>query len=119
MAVATLDSLIASESLWERRVAMISTLAWVRAGDAEPTFRVARASLHDTEPLMHKASGWMLREAGKRANRSELTAFLEEHAGAMPRTMLSCAIEHLEPTERVRLRAIAHVAADALSDADR
>lgn len=105
-AVTTLDRLIASDSLWERRVAMISTLAWIKAGDAEPTFRLAQASLHDTEPLMHKASGWMLREAGKRVDRSELTAFLEEHAGAMPRTMLSYAIEHLEPAERVRLRAL-------------
>jgi 3-methyladenine DNA glycosylase AlkD len=106
VANAELDRLVASASLWERRVAMIATFAWIKAGDAEPTFRLAHAILGDAEPLMHKAGGWMLREAGKRVDRTELLAFLEENAGGMPRTMLSYATEHLEPAERARLRAI-------------
>lgn len=106
VATAELDRLVASDSLWERRVGMIATFAWIKAGDAEPTFRLARALLSDPQPLLHKASGWMLREVGRRVDREELLAFLEEHAGAMPRTMLSYATEHLEPSERSRLRSI-------------
>jgi 3-methyladenine DNA glycosylase AlkD len=106
VARAKLDRLIASEDLWERRVAMIATFAWIKAGDAEPTFRLARAVLADEEPLMHKAAGWMLREAGKRVDRAELMVFLDENAGAVPRTMLAYATEHLPREERARLRAI-------------
>lgn len=101
-----LDRLIASDDLWEPRVAMIATFAWIKAGDAEPTFRLARAVLADDQPLMHKAAGWMLRETGKRVDRAELMVFLDANAGAMPRTMLAYATEHLPPEERARLRAI-------------
>jgi 3-methyladenine DNA glycosylase AlkD len=106
VAQAELDRLIAGDLLWERRVAMIATFAWIKAGDAEPTFRLARAVLRDPQPLMHKAAGWMLREVGKRVDRTELMVFLQENAGAMPRTMLAYATEHLEPAERARLRAL-------------
>jgi 3-methyladenine DNA glycosylase AlkD len=105
-AFAELDRLAASTLLWERRIGMIATVAWIKAGDAEPTLRLARALLEDSEPLLHKASGWMLREVGKRVDLGALRAFLDEHAGAMPRTMLSYATEHLDPDERARLRAI-------------
>ncbi|WP_409047498.1 DNA alkylation repair protein [Microbacterium sp. HA-8] len=106
VAFAELDRLAASTLLWERRIGMLATFAWIKAGDAEPTLRLARTLLEDPEPLMHKATGWMLREVGKRVDRGELMAFLDEHADAMPRTMLSYATEHLGPDERARLRAI-------------
>ncbi|MFE1664464.1 DNA alkylation repair protein [Microbacterium sp. P02] len=104
-AFARLDRLAAGP-LWERRVAVIATFAWIKAGDAEPTLRLAETLLGDREPLIHKAVGWMLREVGKRVDRGELLAFLEENAGRMPRTMLSSAVEHLAPSKQARLRAI-------------
>ncbi|MFF2272834.1 DNA alkylation repair protein [Agromyces sp. NPDC058136] len=98
--------LVASDSLWLRRVAVISTFAAIKAGDARPTLALAAGLLDDREPLMHKAVGWMLREVGKRVDRAELTGFLDEHAARMPRTMLSYATEHLDPGERARYRAM-------------
>ena len=69
--------------------------------------RVAQAegSLKEAEDLMQKAVGWMLREVGKRVDRAVLLAFLDEHAAAMPRTMLSYATEHLTPEQRAAYRA--------------
>ena len=84
-----LDRLLGSESLWERRIAMIATLAWTRAGDPRPTFRVALALLGDDQPLIYKATGWMLREVGKRVSQDVLVGFLGEHTGTMSRTTLS------------------------------
>lgn len=101
-----LDRLATSEMLWERRIAMIATFAWIKAGDGEPTFRLARVLLRDAQPLMHKATGWMLREVGTRVDRGALMVFLEENAGAMPRTMLSYATERLDAADRARFRAI-------------
>ena len=101
-----LDRLAVSPLLWERRVAMIATSAFIRAGHAEPALHVAELLLGDREPLIHKASGWMLREVGKRVSREELTDFLWEHAARMPRTMLSYATEHLSAEERAALRAL-------------
>lgn len=105
-AFAVLDRLAASPLLWERRVAMVATLAWIKAGDGEPTLRLAAMLLGDPESLMHKVTGWMLRETGKRVDRGALMVFLDQHAGAMPRTMLSYATEHLDPGDRARFRAI-------------
>lgn len=99
-----LDRLAASDSLWERRVAVLATFAFIKAGDAAPTLRLAAELLEDREDLMHKVVGWMLREVGKRVDRGALTGFLDEHAGRMPRTMLSYATEHLSPEERLRYR---------------
>ncbi|GAB2469919.1 DNA alkylation repair protein [Xylanimonas ulmi] len=103
---AVLDPLAASPSLWERRVAMLATFAFIKAGDAGPTLRYARRLLDDREDLIHKAVGWMLREVGKRVDAATLLAFLDENAPAMARTALSYASEHLDPAERVRLRAL-------------
>ena len=102
----TLDELVASPRLWERRVGIMSTFAFLKAGDAGPTLRLAPRLLDDREDLMHKATGWMLREMGKRVDRSVLTGFLDEHAARMPRTMLSYATEHLSPAERAAYRAM-------------
>jgi len=88
-----------SKSLWERRVSMILTFALIRAGDLEPTIIIAETLLKDDEDLIHKASGWMLRELGKR-DVMMLRRFLSEHAHEMPRTMLRYAIEKLPERER-------------------
>jgi 3-methyladenine DNA glycosylase AlkD len=101
-----LDQLAASVSLWERRVAVLGTFAFIKAGDAGPILRLAPRLLDDREDLMHKAVGWMLREVGKRVDRVVLTGFLDEHAVRMPRTMLSYATEHLTPEERAAYRAM-------------
>ncbi|KRE29382.1 DNA alkylation repair protein [Agromyces sp. Soil535] len=101
-----LDRLAASASLWERRVAVLATFAFIKAGDAGPILRLAPRLLDDREDLMHKAVGWMLREVGKRVDRGVLTGFLDEHAPRMPRTMLSYATEHLTPDERAAYRAM-------------
>jgi 3-methyladenine DNA glycosylase AlkD len=88
-----------SKSLWQRRVSMILTFALIRAGDLEPTIIIAQALLKDDHDLIHKAVGWMLREAGKR-DVMLLRRFLSDHAYEMPRTMLRYAIEKLPERER-------------------
>src|ERR671917_788093 len=94
-----LYELARSESLWERRTAIVSTYFFIRQGDVDDTFWIAEALLEDPEDLIHKAAGGWLREAGKR-DRRRLRAFLDEHAATMPRTMLRYAIEHLDEEER-------------------
>jgi 3-methyladenine DNA glycosylase AlkD len=101
-----LDELAASSSLWERRVAMLSTFAFTKAGDPGPAFTYAQRLLGDREDLMHKAVGWMLREVGKRVGPDTLRAFLADHAARMPRTALSYSTEHLSADERARFRAL-------------
>ena len=101
-----LVELAASDSLWERRVAVLATFEFIKHGDASTTLELAEQLLDDREDLMQKAVGWMLREVGKRVSREALTGFLDAHAAAMPRTMLSYAIEHLSPDDRARYRAM-------------
>ncbi|MGY4858546.1 DNA alkylation repair protein [Cryobacterium sp. AP23] len=101
-----LFELAASDILWQRRVAVIATQAFIRHGDASTTLDLAGRLLADPEPLMHKAVGWMLREVGARIDRALLLGFLDEHAGQMPRTMLSYATEHLDPEVRAHHRAL-------------
>jgi 3-methyladenine DNA glycosylase AlkD len=100
-----LDELVASASLWQRRVGVLATFAFTKAGDGGPILRLAPRLLDDREDLMHKAVGWMLRELGKRVGRGALLEFLDEYAARMPRTMLSYATEHLSPDERAAYRA--------------
>jgi 3-methyladenine DNA glycosylase AlkD len=90
-----------SSSLWERRIAMVATLHFIRQGNVADTLRLARILLHDEEDLIHKAAGWMLREVGKR-DPSTLRGFLKVHADSMPRTMLRYAIERFPERERQR-----------------
>ncbi len=96
-----LYELAASPSLWERRVAIIATMWFIREGDFADTLAIARRLLADREDLIHKAVGWMLREVGKRDLAAE-ERFLGEHAPAMPRTMLRYAIERFPEAKRQR-----------------
>jgi 3-methyladenine DNA glycosylase AlkD len=90
-----LQKLAASDNLWQRRVAMISTAHFLRNGDPGPTLQIAKILLHDKRDLIQKAVGWMLREMGKHCDTKLLTDFLDEHAATMPRTALRYALEHL------------------------
>ena len=94
-----LRTLARSERLWDRRIAIVSTVWFIRNGKTAVTFRIARMLLHDPEDLIHKATGWMLREAGKR-NLAALKRFLKARHRMMPRTMLRYAIERLPKETR-------------------
>lgn len=94
-----LERLAGSSDLWERRIAMISTSAFIARGELAPTFRIAERLLKDEHDLIHKAVGWMLREAGKR-DREALEDFLATHAQEMPRTALRYSIERMSPERR-------------------
>jgi 3-methyladenine DNA glycosylase AlkD len=95
-----LKALAAAPRLWDRRVAMLATFHFIQRGDPGPTLSLCRLLLDDPQDLMHKASGWMLREAGKRCGLAPLREFLAAHGRAMPRTMLRYAIERLPAAER-------------------
>lgn len=97
-----LTTLVRSPLLWERRIAVIATLALIRAGEADDTLALCEALLDDEHDLIHKATGWMLREVGGRVGLKHLRAFLARHARRMPRTMLRYSIEKLPPAERKR-----------------
>ena len=94
-----LYKLAKSKSLWQRRVSMVFTFAFIRSGDIEPTFEMAEKLLHDKHDLIHKAVGWALREAGK-LNGIALRNFLSAHSHEMPRTMLRYSIEKFSERER-------------------
>lgn len=90
-----------ADSLWVRRIAIVSTWYFIKQRELDDTFKLAVILMNDKEDLIHKSVGWMLREAGKK-NVDKLTAFLDVHAQHMPRTMLRYAIERLSPLERKR-----------------
>jgi 3-methyladenine DNA glycosylase AlkD len=96
---APLYQLARSDSLWERRIAIMSTFHYIKNDDFADTLKIARILLYDPEDLIHKAVGWMLREIGKRELEKE-EAFLKQHYQKMPRTMLRYAIEKLPEPKR-------------------
>ncbi len=88
-----------SVDLWERRISLLSTLYFIKRGDFSDTLKIAARLLRDNEDLIHKASGWMLREIGKR-DMSLTEEFLREHYDEVPRTMLRYAIERFPENKR-------------------
>ncbi|MCW7467128.1 DNA alkylation repair protein [Leptospira levettii] len=88
-----------SKDLWENRIAILSTFHWIRKGRFEETLMLCEHFLNHNHDLIHKATGWMLREIGKRDIQT-LRTFLKNHATKMPRTMLRYAIEKLTTSER-------------------
>lgn len=97
----TIERLVKSKSLWERRIAMIATFYGIKRSEFDPALQIAAALLKDEHDLIHKAVGWMLREVGKK-DVEVLRAFLREHAATMPRTALRYAIERMSAAERRR-----------------
>ncbi len=88
-----------SKSLWERRIAIMSTFHFIKINQFNDTFHISEQLLYDREDLIHKAVGWMLREVGIRDLAREV-AFLRTHYQTMPRTMLRYAIERFSKDER-------------------
>lgn len=98
--LATIDTLAASDNLWQQRMSIVCTLAPLKVGNPAFTLRYAEWHLHHSHDLMHKAVGWMLREMGKRVSMDLLREFLDLHTTTMPRTTLRYAIEHMNADER-------------------
>jgi 3-methyladenine DNA glycosylase AlkD len=95
-----LYTLAQSKIVWERRIAIIATYAFIRKGDHKHTLKLAKMLINDRHDLMQKAVGWMLREVGKRCSMPILEKFLEEHAATMPRTALRYSLEHMTPEKK-------------------
>lgn len=94
-----LYDLAADALLWNRRIAVVSTLTFIRHRDFTDTLKLVELLMSDKESLMHKAMGWMLREIGKRDERT-LTSFLDKRAAYLPRTALRYSLERLSDEQR-------------------
>jgi len=90
-----LERMARSPHLWTRRIAIVATFHFIKQGKPGPTLKIARILVHDSQDLIQKAVGWMLREVGKRCSRQDLESFLDAWCRSMPRTMLRYAIERL------------------------
>lgn len=87
--------------LWHQRVGIVATWTLISHGEYDDTIRIATRLLNHTHGLIHKATGWMLREVGKRGGEQTLVEFLDRHATSMPRTMLRYAIERMPEPQRL------------------
>ena len=94
-----LYALARRKNMWERRIAIVATHSFIRAGDTKDALLLSAMLLSDQEDLMHKAVGWTLREVGKQSQEA-LVTFLRTHVSQMPRTTLRYAIEHFKEQER-------------------
>jgi len=94
-----LFQLALSQNIWERRTAIVSTAYFIKQSDVDDTFKIAEILLNDTEDLIHKGTGWMLRAAGE-TDRQKLLQFLDRYAATMPRTLLRYSIEKLDTEQR-------------------
>lgn len=95
-----LFQLAESDNLWERRISILSTFAFIRNESYEESLRIAEMLVHDDHDLIHKGVGWMLREIGKRDQAKE-EEFLLKHYKTMPRTMLRYSIEKFEKEKKL------------------
>ncbi|MBM4222355.1 MAG: DNA alkylation repair protein [Gammaproteobacteria bacterium] len=91
-----------SSILWERRIAIVATWYFIRQSKIQPTFTIAQTLFNDREDLIHKATGWMLHECGKK-NESAMIKFLTTHIHEIPRTALRYAIERLPSESRSQI----------------
>ena len=98
-----LYQLAESNCLWDNRIAIVSTFAFIKQKDSDDTYRLALKMMNHKHDLMHKAIGWMLRESGKRDDARRLFTFVDKHRHVMPRTMLRYAIEKFSDSERMYL----------------
>lgn len=94
-----LYNLADSELLWDQRIAVLATFAFIRRNDFDDLLALSEKLLDHKHDLMHKAVGWLLREVGKR-DKSVLIGFLDKYYNVMPRTMLRYSIEKLSSDER-------------------
>lgn len=111
-----LFALAKSKSLWERRIAIVSTQHFIRHGQFVETMAISKLLLGDKEDLIHKATGWMLREVGKK-DQLVLEGFLDQHGAVMPRTMLRYAIERFPPDQRRAYLQKKTISGDGAADA--
>jgi 3-methyladenine DNA glycosylase AlkD len=99
--ITILEKLAKSKNLWERRIAIISTFAFIYKGEYQDTIKITKMLMNDKHDLINKACGWMLREIGKRVSEVPLIKFLDEYGTKIPRTMLRYAIERLPDEKRL------------------